>query len=144
MSNVAVLLLDHLNNLSSDDFKTFLMMLSSTGAQGYQAIGRKKLEGAKPTDVVQLMEAQYGLSEAVQITVKILNEIKQYTLAAGLESKLDGAASASSAPTGGQKVDNMSVSPAPLVSQVITAEGGGIVKAPVFAGGTFTGPITFN
>lgn len=96
MSSISSLLQKYLDELVQNDFKSFKSFLMSSRAQGFDPISRSRLESADQLDVVELMVNQYGESEAADITVRVLKQIKQNKIAADLEKELkdlDGNAS---------------------------------------------------
>lgn len=89
MSSISILLLSHLNELTQDDFERFKWSLMKDKAQGFESISRRKLEKAKPFEVVDLMVNQYESSEATKITIQVLRQMEQKKLASDLEKKLE-------------------------------------------------------
>ncbi|XP_076826938.1 aquaporin-10-like [Brachyhypopomus gauderio] len=92
MGSVPVLILDSLNELLEEEFKSFKWQLTDGVAKGFCPISKGKLEKARQTDVVDFMVGQYGLSEAGNITVRILRNIQHNNIADELKKRLsDGA-----------------------------------------------------
>ncbi|XP_067114037.1 apoptosis-associated speck-like protein containing a CARD [Osmerus mordax] len=76
----SVKLLNILDELTSDNLKTFKWHLKN-GIDGFPAIPVSQLETADRTDVVDKMEQHYKPEGSVQITLLILERMKQINLA---------------------------------------------------------------
>lgn len=90
MPSISSLLLEHLDELVQDDFKTFKSFLTYNMVQGIEPIPCSRLENAKQFDVVKLMVDKYDESHAAEITAQILEKISQKKLANNLKKKLEG------------------------------------------------------
>ncbi|KAK1803136.1 hypothetical protein P4O66_021663 [Electrophorus voltai] len=143
MATIRVLLLNTLNDLLEEEFKSFKWQLTNGVAKGFSSIARSKLEKAKHMDVVDLMVNQYGLSDAGKIAVRVLQNISQNNLAENLKKQL-AEVQAETADGVGASSNSALAPTAPGFAQSITADTSSKVMAPVITGVTFSGPVNFS
>ncbi|XP_053194962.1 NACHT, LRR and PYD domains-containing protein 12-like [Scomber japonicus] len=83
-------LLKLLEDLTDEDFETFVWYLKYEKVDEIPAIKRSKLEKAKRRDVVDLMVQKYGFSEAVEVMKTILKKINRNDLVKKLSNISSG------------------------------------------------------
>ncbi|KAG7458539.1 hypothetical protein MATL_G00221500 [Megalops atlanticus] len=85
--DVPSLLLDSLDNISSDDLKRFRFHLRQ-GVPGYKPILWKHLENADRTDTMKAMLEHYSTDGALMVTLHILRKMNLNNEALTLERKI--------------------------------------------------------
>ncbi|KAF7223558.1 pyrin isoform X1 [Nothobranchius furzeri] len=138
--SVQKLLLQTLENMTNDNFKTFKWYLNLEIPRGHTPIPKSQLEGATREEVVTKMTESYGQDKAVAITIEVLKEQGLNGTAEELRNAYVG--EITPAPSGTSSSANSSaVIPAPMVS----AQGGSVIVAPTIQGGaTGSWNITIN
>ncbi|KAL7881126.1 hypothetical protein SRHO_G00033800, partial [Serrasalmus rhombeus] len=87
MENIRRQLLDILEELLSDDLKKFQWHLTN-GVEGFRHIPKSLMENANRFNTVDTMVERYPQNGAVEITLKILNQMNQNELAEKLRTNL--------------------------------------------------------
>nr|XP_040042964.1 caspase b-like [Gasterosteus aculeatus aculeatus] len=85
--SVKMLLLDVLENLVQDDFKSFKWHLTDVVLEGFEPISKSRLENADRIDTVTRILERYDEQRAVKITVDVLKLIGNYYAAEKLDNK---------------------------------------------------------
>ncbi|XP_048026780.1 NACHT, LRR and PYD domains-containing protein 3-like [Megalobrama amblycephala] len=144
MASVEELLEKSLNELKKAELKKFQWHLKKHGC-----ISNSDMENADRLDTVDKMVACFGPKEAVKIMVEILRKMNQNNLAEQLENnhkpgQAEGNMKTSAAVDAHSKDKLVQISSAHCgVSVDVNAETGATVNAPLLAGNTITGPVTF-
>ncbi|KAI1884345.1 hypothetical protein AGOR_G00225460 [Albula goreensis] len=85
MAGVPSMLITTLDDLIADELKRFKFWLSNELPEGFNSIGRGKLEGKGVVETVDLMVGAYGEEDAVKVTLYALRKTDQNNLAQKLE-----------------------------------------------------------
>ncbi|KAG9337867.1 hypothetical protein JZ751_027519 [Albula glossodonta] len=85
MAGVPSMLITTLDDLIADELKRFKFWLSNKLPEGFDSIGRGKLEGKGVLETVDLMVRAYGEEDAVKVTLYALRKTDQNNLAQKLE-----------------------------------------------------------
>ncbi|XP_078127005.1 uncharacterized protein LOC144531008 [Sander vitreus] len=134
---VQELLLETLDTLRKEDFKTLQWYLSMEVLAGCKPIPESHLEDASRTATIRKMIESYNEELAVKVTVEILKKMKNNYAAEKLENKYAGGKTA--APSAS------SSAVAPAAPATLTAQQGSVIIAPQFNSSTAgTMNITFN
>nr|XP_046228809.1 caspase b isoform X2 [Scatophagus argus] len=129
---VKKLLLDTLEDLGGDDFRTFKWYLSMDILDGCRPIPKSRLENANLTETVDKITETYEEELAVKITAEILRKTYQNNAAQNLMSRYaEGNAAASSSSSTSTSSAVAPPAPAPLMAQQ-----GGVIIAPTLTSGT--------
>lgn len=91
MMVVPELLLEVLEDLINDDFKTFKFYLSIRVLEGCKPIPKYYLENASRIETVSLVTDRYGEETAVDVTVEILHKMGQNNAAKRLKQQRSSA-----------------------------------------------------
>ncbi|XP_062420451.1 caspase b-like [Pungitius pungitius] len=146
--SVRKLLLEVLEDLLQEDFKTFKWHLGDVVLKDLEPIPKSRLEAADRTDTVGRILESYGEKDGVRITVEVLKLIRYCHSAEKLMNtyKAGGGAASSSAPGGAPGGAAPAAPSAPAVApSTMTAQDQGVLFAPLFAGGTVgTMNVTIN
>ncbi|XP_028271183.1 pyrin-like [Parambassis ranga] len=137
--NVPLLLLGALEDLLDEYFKTFKWYLSMRVLDSCEPIPKSRLEKALRPETVSKMIECYGEELAVEVTVKILRNMRMNSAAE--ELKKAHTARETSAPS----TSSPAVTPA-TAAPAISAQQGGVIIAPMVHGGSTVGAwnITIN
>ncbi|XP_054460071.1 caspase b-like isoform X2 [Anoplopoma fimbria] len=146
---VRMLLLETLQDLINDEFKTFKWHLQDKVLDSCKPIPRSYLENADRTDAVTRMIASYGEEMAVNISVEVLKRMNNNSAAEKLRNIYSGgntAASSTSASDAAPPAAPVAPPAAPPAAPAtMMAKQGGVIFAPTVAGGTSgTWNITIN
>ncbi|TDH15781.1 hypothetical protein EPR50_G00012480 [Perca flavescens] len=129
------MLLETLETLRKEDFKTLQWYLSMEVLAGCQPIPQSRLEDAPRTVTVCKMIESYGKESAVKVTVEILKKMNNNYAAEKLENKCAGGKTA--APSAS------SSAVAPAAPATLSAQQGSVIIAPQFTSST-AGAMTIN
>uniref|UniRef100_A0A668VW76 Pyrin domain-containing protein n=1 Tax=Oreochromis aureus TaxID=47969 RepID=A0A668VW76_OREAU len=113
---VPELLLEKLQDLTNDDYKTFKWYLTMKIVDSCKPFPRSKLEGQDRMDTVSCMIDSYGETMAVKVSVAILRKMNVNNIADDLQGKFEA---------------------------TMSAHQGGMVIAPTFTGSS-TGPVNIT
>ncbi|XP_054460070.1 caspase b-like isoform X1 [Anoplopoma fimbria] len=147
---VRMLLLETLQDLINDEFKTFKWHLQDKVLDSCKPIPRSYLENADRTDAVTRMIASYGEEMAVNISVEVLKRMNNNSAAEKLRNiySAGGNTAASSTSASDAAPPAAPVAPPaapPAAPATMMAKQGGVIFAPTVAGGTSgTWNITIN
>lgn len=125
---VPELLLEFLDDLINDDFRTFKFHLANKKLEGCKPIPRAYLENASRTETVTKMIARYSEEPAVAVTVDILHRMGQNDAARRLTQQ------GSRAEAGTQST--AAAAAAPPAASSAPARPEGVVIAPNISGST--------
>uniref|UniRef100_A0A1A8GJN0 Pyrin domain-containing protein n=1 Tax=Nothobranchius korthausae TaxID=1143690 RepID=A0A1A8GJN0_9TELE len=140
--SVQKLLLQTLENMTNDNFKTFKWYLNLGIPKGHAPIPKSQLEGATREEAVTKMTESYGQDKAVAITIEVLKEQGLNGTAEELRNAYVG--EITTAPSGTSSSTNSSAV-IPPAAPMVSAQGGSVIVAPTIQGGaTGSWNITIN
>ncbi|KAA8595295.1 hypothetical protein FQN60_012430 [Etheostoma spectabile] len=135
---VQELLLETLEKLLKDDFKTFCWYLEMEVLSGCKPIPPSRLEDASRTATVNRMIESYGEESAVKVTAAILKKMNNNDAAVKLENKYTGKTAAPSASSSAA-----APAAAPAAPNTLLAQQGSVIIAPQFTSSS-AGSVTVN
>ncbi|KAF1394716.1 hypothetical protein PFLUV_G00004040 [Perca fluviatilis] len=121
---VQELLLETLESLRKEDFKTLQWYLSMEVLAGCKPIPECRLEDASRTVTVRQMIESYREESAVKVTVEILKKMKNNDAAEKLQNKYAGRQTAATSAS--------SSAVAPAAPATLLAQQGSVIIAPQF------------
>ncbi|KAI1884332.1 hypothetical protein AGOR_G00225330 [Albula goreensis] len=153
MAGVPSMLISTLDDLIADELKRFKFCLLNELPEGFNSIGRGKLEGKGVLETVDLMVRAYGEEDAVKVTLYALRKTDQNNLAQKLDENYrrcvpgggpNASPSAASAPVGQACSGGSALRPSAAAAHVSIQSDGGKVVAPVISGSNVDGSVNIN
>lgn len=133
---VPELLLEKLQDLTNDDYKTFKWYLTMKIVDSCKPIPRSKLEGQDRMDTVSCMIDSYGEAIAVEVSVAILRKMNVNNIADDLQGEFEAVEGRTPGSSGSSTLN-------PTAGATMSAQQGGMVIAPTFTGSS-TGPVNIT